>query len=132
MARFLRGLYRSIEQTTDRSADLSLRSRYYRLSKEQIWPVVLEALANEKDLRLTHEVKNAGEILLTRQTVTGRIQDVTITLLQINPLKTCVDIYSASRDSYFLFGDMGSNYRVIQRILKAIESKASKYRLPDA
>jgi hypothetical protein len=132
MARFWRGLFRSVEQTSDRSIDKSLRSRYYRLSREQLWPMVIEALAAQGDMKLTHEAKSAGEILLTRSTITGRVQDITVSLLQINPLKTSVDVYSASRDSMFRFGDLGSNYRVIQRILNRIEQKVGTYRLPNA
>lgn len=132
VGRFWRGLFRSVEQTSDRSAEQSLKTRYYRLSKEQLWPLVTDALSTQGDLRMTHEAHSAGEILLERYTLTGRVQDITVTILQINPLKTCVDIYSASRDSYWRFGDLGSNYRVIQRIYRGIEAKAGTYRLPNA
>ncbi len=125
MAGFFQGLYRSVAQTSDRTRDLRLRTRYFRTNKEQMWGIVLNALAELTDVTLTHEVKSAGEILLQRRTFTGRIQDVTVTVIQMNPLKTAVDIYSASQDSFFFMGDLGSNDRLIRRIYKQMESHSS-------
>jgi hypothetical protein len=70
-------------------------------------------------------VKNVGEIVVTKRTITGRTQDITITLFSINPVKSAIDIYSASRGS---LGDLGSNYRTITELFHLFDQKLSNYK----
>ncbi|MNW22247.1 hypothetical protein D3C71_2236230 [compost metagenome] len=56
----------------------------------------------------------------------GRTQDVTITLFGINPMKSAIDIYSASRGS---LGDLGSNYRTILDIHKQLDKKLASHKI---
>ncbi len=78
--------------------------------------------------KLLHEVRSVGEIVLERRTITGRTQDITVTLFGINPVKTAIDVYSASRGS---LGDLGSNYRTILDIFKHIDKRLAAYKIHD-
>ncbi|UUZ93887.1 hypothetical protein LJK87_04180 [Paenibacillus sp. P25] len=64
--------------------------------------------------------------MVEKRTITGRTQDITLTLFSINPLKTAVDIYSASRGS---LGDLGSNYRTILDIYRHIDKRLAAYKI---
>ena len=129
MPGFFTTIFGTTAVTSDRAKDPTLRSRYYRLSRERIWPMIMETLANMPDCKITHEVQNVGEVLLVRKTITGRVQDITITVIQENPLKTSVDVYSASEDSIWRLGDLGSNYRLIQRFFKLLDERAAAHKL---
>ena len=119
LKRTLIGLIRSHEQTGERARDPKLKTRYYNKSKDKAWDDVIYALKNTTGYKVLHEVRNVGEIVVEKKTITGRRQDITITVFAINPLKSAIDIYSASRGS---FGDLGSNYRTILEIYKIIEA----------
>ncbi|MEC0266575.1 hypothetical protein, partial [Paenibacillus anseongense] len=94
LKRTLIGLLRSHETTGDKAKDPLLKTRYYKLPKEQVWEEVTAVLKKTPGYKLLHEVQSVGEILAERKTMTGRTQDVTLTLFAINPVKTAVDIYS--------------------------------------
>lgn len=126
LKRTLVGIIRSHEQTGEKARDPELKTRYYKLSKEKAWDDVLYALKNTSGYKVLHEVLNVGEIVVEKKTATGRKQDITITLFTINPVKTAIDIYSASRGS---LGDLGSNYRTILEIYKIIDTAMSGYRI---
>jgi aspartate-semialdehyde dehydrogenase len=126
LKRTLVGIIRSHEQTGEKARYNELKTRYYKLSKEKAWDHVLYALKNTSGYKVLHEVQNVGEIVVEKRTATGRTQDITITLFSINPVKTAIDIYSASRGS---FGDLGSNYRTILEIYKIIDTAMSDYKL---
>jgi hypothetical protein len=64
--------------------------------------------------------------VLEKKTITGRRQDITVTLFSVTPLKTAIDIYSASRGS---LGDLGSNYRTILEIYRTLDKKLAAYRM---
>lgn len=125
LKRNLTGIIRSHESTGEKARYPELKTRYYRLSKEQTWEEVVTILKKMPGYKLLHEVKSVGEIVLEKKTAFGRVQDITLTLFTINPVKTAIDIYSASRGS---FGDLGSNYRVIQEIFKQIDRKLAAYK----
>jgi hypothetical protein len=96
------------------------------LSKDQLWDEVTAVLKKTPGYKLLHEVKNVGEIVAERRTMMGRTQDITITLFAINPMKSAVDIYSASRGS---LGDLGSNYRTILDLYKQLDRKLAPYKI---
>jgi uncharacterized protein (DUF1499 family) len=125
LKRILVGLLRSFETTGDRAKDPALKTKFYKLSKEKAWEEITTVLKKLKGYKLLHEVKSVGEIVLEKRTITGRTQDITLTILSSNPLKTSVDIYSASRGS---MGDLGSNYRNILEIYRALDLKLAPYR----
>ncbi|WP_281886064.1 DUF1499 domain-containing protein [Paenibacillus sp. YYML68] len=126
LKRALVGLIRSHEATGDKAKDPQLKTRYYKLSKEQAMDEVVNMIKKLSGYKLLHEVRSVGEIVLEKRTITGRTQDITITLFGINPVKTAIDIYSASRGS---LGDLGSNYRTILDLIKHIDKRLSAYRM---
>ncbi|WNR43189.1 DUF1499 domain-containing protein [Paenibacillus roseipurpureus] len=126
LKRTLIGLVRSHETTGEKARDPLLKTRYFKLPKDQVWEEVTAVLKKTPGYKLLHEVPNVGEILAERRTMTGRTQDVTLTLFAINPVKTAVDIYSASRGS---MGDLGSNYRTILDIYKQLDRKLAPYKI---
>ncbi|MBJ6359842.1 DUF1499 domain-containing protein [Paenibacillus sp. GCM10012307] len=120
LKRTLIGILRSFEQTGDRAKDPLLKSHYYKLSKEKAWAEVVSTLKKMQGFKLLHEVESVGEIVLEKRTVTGRMMDITVSVIGINPITSAVDIYSASRGS---LGDLGSNYRVILDIYRTLDKK---------
>lgn len=125
LKRILIGIFRSIESTGEKAKDPALKTRYFRLSKDQLWEEVIAIIKKMRGYKVLHEVPNVGEIVLEKRTTLGRTQDVTLTLFSITPVKSAVDIYSASRGS---MGDLGSNYRTILEIYAALDQKLKSYR----
>jgi hypothetical protein len=125
LKRTLIGLIRSHEGTGEKAKDPALKTHNYKLSMDQVWDEVINMFKKMNGYKLLHEVKNVGEIVIEKRTVTGRTQDITLTLFAINPLKTAIDIYSASRGS---LGDLGSNYRTILEIYKQIDKRLAAYK----
>ncbi|WP_028547864.1 DUF1499 domain-containing protein [Paenibacillus sp. UNC451MF] len=125
LKRTLIGLIRSHETTGERAKDPALKTRYYKLSMDQVWDEVTNMFKKMNGYKLLHEVKNVGEIVVEKRTITGRTQDITLTLFAINPLKSAIDIYSASRGS---LGDLGSNYRTILEIYKQLDKRLAAYK----
>jgi hypothetical protein len=125
LKRTLIGLFRSFEQTSEKTQDTQLRTRYYQLSKDQLWEEVTAMIKKTPGYKLLFEVKSVGEIIVERRTILGRVQDITITLTSANPVKTSIDIYSASRGS---FGDLGSNYRTVIDIFQLLDRKLARYK----
>ncbi|SHE10059.1 Protein of uncharacterised function (DUF1499) [Chlamydia abortus] len=126
LKRTLVGLLRSHEQTGEKAKDPLLKTRYYKLSKDKLWEEVVSTLKKINGYKILHEVPNVGEIVVEKKTITGRRQDITLTLFAITPVKSAVDIYSASRGS---LGDLGSNYRTILDIYNALDRRLSAYKI---
>lgn len=128
LKRTLVGILRSHEVTGDKARDPALRTRYYKIPRDKLWDEVISLIKKLPKYTLLHEVKNVGEIVVTKRTVTGRTQDITITLFTINPIKSAIDIYSASRGS---LGDLGSNYRTIIELFSLIDQKLGSFRVDE-
>jgi len=126
LKRTLIGLIRSHEVTGEKARDPALKTRYYKLPRDKLWEEVVSILKKLPRYKVLHEVKNMGEIVVTKKTITGRTQDITLTLFAIGPAKSAVDIYSASRGS---LGDLGSNYRTILDLFRAFDQKLSAYKI---
>ena len=126
--RTLIGLIRSHETTGEKAKDPALKTRYYKLSMDQVWDEVTNMFKKMNGYKLLHEVRNVGEIVVERRTMTGRTQDITLTLFGINPVKTAIDIYSASRGS---LGDLGSNFRTILEIYKQLDKRLAAHKIQE-
>ncbi|AHV96883.1 DUF1499 domain-containing protein [Paenibacillus sabinae] len=126
LKRNLVGLLRSHEGTSDRAKEPALKTRYYNLSKEKGWEEVSSTLKKIPGFKVLHEVKSVGEITLEKKTAFGRTLDITVSVLSTSPTRCAVDIYSASRGS---LGDLGANYRVIQRLYESMDKKIGKYKI---
>ena len=126
LKRNLIGIVRSFEGTGDRVKDPALKSHLYKLSKDKAWEEVVSVLKKMQGYRLLHEVQSVGEIVLEKRTMFGRTMDITVSVISVDPLRSAVDIYSASRGS---LGDLGSNYRVIMDIYRVLDKKLAAYKL---
>ncbi|MCZ8518030.1 MULTISPECIES: DUF1499 domain-containing protein [Paenibacillus] len=126
LKRTLVGLIRSHETTGEKAKDPALKTRYYKISMDQAWEEIVNMFKKLNGYKLLHEVRSVGEIVVERKTITGRTQDITLTLFGITPVKTAVDIYSASRGS---LGDMGANYRTILDIYRHIDKRLAAYKI---
>lgn len=126
LRRTLVGIIRSHEQTGEKVSDPLLKTRYYKISKDKAWDEVVAIVKKMPKYKLLHEVKNVGEIVVEKRTATGRVQDITIMLFSLNPAKTAIDIYSASRGA---MGDLGSNYRTIVELFQQIDKRLATYKV---
>jgi uncharacterized protein (DUF1499 family) len=126
LKRTLIGLIRSHEQTGEKATQPELKTRYYKLSRDRLWDEVVQIFKKKPGYKVLHEVKGVGEIVMEKRTMTGRVQDVTLTIFSINPIQSAIDVYSASRGS---LGDLGSNYRTILDIYNTIDKKLAEYKI---
>ncbi|MBH5318203.1 DUF1499 domain-containing protein [Paenibacillus sp. GSMTC-2017] len=126
LKRTLIGLLRSYEQTGDKAKDPMLKSRFYKLSKDKAWEEVVSTLKKIQGYTILHEVQSVGEIVMERRTTFGRTMDITVSVISVGPLTSAVDVYSASRGS---LGDLGSNYRVIIDIYRALDKKLATHKV---
>ncbi|CAM4342802.1 MULTISPECIES: DUF1499 domain-containing protein [Paenibacillus] len=125
LKRTLVGIFRSHDGTSDRAKDPALKTRYYTLSKDKAWDEVSSTLKKIPGYKVLHEVQSVGEITLEKRTGFGRTLDITVSVLNTSPVRCGIDIYSASRGS---LGDLGANYRVIQRLYESLDKKLGKYK----
>ncbi|MEV2384650.1 DUF1499 domain-containing protein [Paenibacillus larvae] len=124
LKRTLVGIVRSQETTGEKAKDPALKTRYYKLPGELVWNEVVTLIKRTPGYKLLHEVKNVGEIVLEKKNMLGRTQDITLTIIAVNPVITAIDIYSASRGSR---GDLGSNYRAIRDLYNMFDKKLAQY-----
>ncbi|AZK48009.1 DUF1499 domain-containing protein [Paenibacillus lentus] len=124
--RTLIGIFRSQEGTSDRAKMPEMKTRYYQLSKDKIWEEVSSTLKKIPGYKVLHEVQSVGEITLEKKTALGRTMDITVSIVSTGPLRSAVDIYSATRGS---LGDLGSNYRNILNLYAALDKKIGAYKV---
>ncbi|MEK4510031.1 DUF1499 domain-containing protein [Paenibacillus anaericanus] len=124
--RTLTGVFRSQEGTSDRAKMPELKTRYYQLSKDKVWEDVSSTLKKIPGYKVLHEVPSVGEITLEKRSAFGRTMDITVSVISTGPVRTAVDIYSATRGS---LGDMGANYRNIMQLLAILDKKFSAYKV---
>lgn len=125
LKRVLTGIVRSYDGTSDRAKDPKLKTRYYTLSKEKCFEEVSSTLKKVPGYKVLHEVPSVGEITVEKKTSFGRTLDITVSVLGISPVRSAIDMYSASRGS---FGDLGANYRVILNLFSVLDKKIGKYK----
>ncbi|WP_136604389.1 DUF1499 domain-containing protein [Paenibacillus dokdonensis] len=125
LKRVLVGIVRSQEGTSDRAKDPKMKTRYYNLSKDKAWEEISSTLKKIPGYKVLHEVSSVGEITLEKRTSFGRTVDITVSVLSVGPVRSAVDMYSASRGS---MGDLGANYRIILNLFSALDKKLAKYK----
>ncbi|WP_438349768.1 DUF1499 domain-containing protein [Paenibacillus sp. FA6] len=126
LKRVLIGVIRSQEGTSDRAKDPKMKTRYYNLSKDKAWEEVTSTLKKIPGYKVLHEVPSVGEIILEKRSAMGRTVDITVSVLSVTPVRSAVDIYSASRGS---LGDLGANYRYIIHLFTILDKKLAKYKI---
>lgn len=125
LKRTLIGLLRSHELTGDKAKDPALKSHFYKLTREKAWEEVLSTLKKMQGYKVLHEVQSVGEIVMEKRTALGRTMDITVSVINVNPVTSAVDVYSASRGN---MGDLGANYRVILDIYRTLDKRLSQYK----
>ncbi len=118
LKRIFKGFIRSHEQSDEHHANPELKTRYYKIMKDKAWDEIIEVMNKLPGYQFCFEMKKSGELVYMKKTATGRIQDITLTITKTGSLQTAVDIYSASRG---IFGDFGSNYRIVRQIYRALD-----------
>ncbi|MDO7906011.1 DUF1499 domain-containing protein [Paenibacillus sp. JX-17] len=126
LKRTLVGVVRSHEGTSDRAKDPKMKTRYYNLSRDKAWEEVSSTLKKVPGFKVLHEVPSVGEITMEKRTGFGRTIDITVSILSVTPVRSAVDIYSASRGS---LGDMGANYRIIIQLFSILDKKLAQYKV---
>jgi uncharacterized protein (DUF1499 family) len=126
LKRTLVGIFRSYDGTSDRAKTPELKTRYYQLSKEQAWEEISSTLKKIPGYKVLHEVPNVGEITLEKRTKFGRVMDITVSIVSTGPIRTAVDVYSATRGS---MGDLGANYRNILHLFAILDKKLASYKV---
>jgi len=125
LKRTLVGIIRSQEGTGDRAKDPQMKTRYYNLSRERAWEEVSSTLKKIPGYKVLHEVPSVGEIILEKKTGFGRTMDITVSIVSVSPVRSAIDIYSASRGS---LGDLGANYRNILNLFGSLDKKLAQYK----
>ncbi|WP_059054220.1 DUF1499 domain-containing protein [Paenibacillus senegalimassiliensis] len=125
LKRTLAGIFRSQEGTSDRAKLPELKTRYYQLSREKLWEEVSSTLKKIPGYKVLHEVASVGEITLEKRTSLGRVMDITVSIVSTGPVRSAVDIYSATRGS---MGDLGANYRNIQQLFAVLDKKLAAHK----
>ncbi|CAH1215132.1 MULTISPECIES: DUF1499 domain-containing protein [Paenibacillus] len=120
------GIIRSMEGTSDRAKDPKMKTRYYNMSKDKAFEEVSSTLKKIPGYRVLHEVPSVGEIILEKRTSFGRTMDITVSIISVSPVRSAVDMYSASRGS---FGDLGSNYRTILNLFSVLDKKLAQFKV---
>lgn len=123
MNKYIRYLFGSQATTSEKANTADLKTRYYKQPIDEVWEEVLITLQKMPGFKIVYEVKSVGEIIVEKKTPFGRVMDITITVISINPVQSAIDIYSASRGS---LGDLGANYRNIQTIFQQLDRKLVK------
>jgi uncharacterized protein (DUF1499 family) len=120
---FIRAILNSQATSSEKARDPLLRSRLYKHKKNETMEMVIATLQKMPGFKLLHVEEEVGEILLETRSVFGRPMDVTVTVIAENPIRTFVDVYSASRWS---FGDFGANRRVIIKLFEQFDRKLNQ------
>lgn len=126
LKRTLVGIFRSYDGTSDRAKTPELKTRYYQLSRDKAWEEISSTLKKIPGYKVLHEVPAVGEITLEKRTKFGRVMDITVSLVSTGPVRTAVDVYSATRGS---MGDLGANYRNILQLFAILDKKLSAYKV---
>ncbi|MNO75667.1 hypothetical protein D3C76_667220 [compost metagenome] len=96
------------------------------MSKDKIWDEVSSTLKKIPGYKLMHEVPSVGEITLEKRSAFGRTMDITVSIVSTGPVRSAIDIYSATRGS---MGDLGANYRNIMHLFAMLDKKLSSYKI---
>jgi len=109
LARTITGLWKNKEETSERSKDPQLRTRYYKERYDKLIPKVLDVINQQTPWKVVHVDKERCELMLEASHLLGK-HDIVITVFNISPIKSAIDIVSAKRGS---LGDLGASYHNI-------------------
>jgi hypothetical protein len=114
--------FSGVTETGDQQ-EPNLRTRYYRNQK---WEAIeaLKGLPGQfPSFRLIHVDESRGEVMLECRNGIGLKHDLVVTVIDITPLRTAVDIHAALRAK---FVDFGWNGKIIRSIYQYLDRRLSK------
>jgi hypothetical protein len=122
MVRILTGLWRNSAETNEKSKDPKLKTHYYKISKRQMVDKVT-FVVNSKlpGWEITHLDNDRGEMLVEKKGAIRRNQ-IVITIFQVEPLTTAVDVVSAYKEG---FGDLGMSYFTIIKFFEVLNKEVA-------
>lgn len=110
-------ILRNGEETRDNHRVQALRTRYYRKSKRDMLTTVEHLVKSKlRGWRLVHTEADRGEIIAERRHPLG-LSDVVITVFDVSPLRSAVDVASFRRGR---MGDFGTSYRNIMEFFQIL------------
>lgn len=118
--RILTGLWRNSAETSDRAKEPEMKTRYYKTKKRDVIEKITYMINNElKGWTVEHVDEERGEMMIEKKGVIRRNQ-IVITIIQVEPLKTSVDLVSAYKEG---FGDLGLSYFTIIKFFEQLNKK---------
>ncbi|WP_078555453.1 DUF1499 domain-containing protein [Bacillus alkalicellulosilyticus] len=106
-------------ETTETHYDETLKTRYYKTTKDRGINEVVNLINQSKGYTLKRADHERGEIFV--QMTTPRKAFVTITVIQVKPFKTAVDISVGTET--VLFTDFGYSRKAIQVFYAELDKK---------
>jgi|GEM_PF-2163149 len=86
----LRAFFNSHVETSDRNEDETLKTHYYKTSKDKLMEGIQSIISNERQFSLLDVSKERGEISVN--VIKGKKGFLVITVVNVRPFKTAVDI----------------------------------------
>jgi antitoxin component YwqK of YwqJK toxin-antitoxin module len=117
-ARVITGIWRKHEETKENPKESSLKTRYYRKSRESLINDIKKIVQNGKfaGWALLNEDVARGEIMLEKGAY-----GMVITIYNITPMQSAIDVYCSKEG---MLGDFGNSYRYILEFFKALRTEA--------
>lgn len=120
MMRVLTGLWKNSTETSDRSKDPKLKTRYYKVNKRALMEKITFVVNNKlKGWSITHVDEDRGEMLIEKKGAVRQNQ-IVVSVYQVEPLRCAVDVVSAYKEG---FGDLGLSYFTVQNFFEVLNKE---------
>ncbi|MEK3890126.1 hypothetical protein [Bacillus sp. FSL K6-3431] len=120
VVRILTGLWKNSTETGDKAKDPNLKTRYYKISKRKLLDRITFVVNNKlKGWSITHVDQDRGEMLIEKKG-TVRQNQIVISVYQVEPLTSAVDIVSAYKEG---FGDLGLSYFTVIKFFEILNKE---------
>ncbi|HEY4553822.1 MAG TPA: hypothetical protein VIG80_11545 [Bacillaceae bacterium] len=120
IGRIFWGLWRNYAETSEKSADPKLRTHYYKVGKTKMIEQIKHVLERKlPGWNITHIDNERGEMLVEKKGML-RINQIVISVIQVEPFRSAVDVVSAYKGS---LGDLGMSYFTIVKFFEALNKE---------
>ncbi|GAB3803989.1 cytosolic protein [Virgibacillus kimchii] len=106
-------------ETKDRHWDPMLRTRYYKITKEQGFDLLEDMVENSTEYKLNAISKEHGE--MSFYITGGKKTFIVATVIMVRPFRTAID-FSATAEGVMPF-DFGHNRRVISHLYERLDKE---------
>jgi len=106
-------------ETRDHHLDPTLKTNYYRTTKDQALKTLKEHFENLPEYEFNSISEDHGEISLLK--TRGRKAFIVITVIMVRPFRTAID-FSVSTETILPF-DFGYSTRLIQKLYEQVNQK---------